>query len=174
MFRWIWLRKTTSKDGHRCTANTQCGAMCLAINPTRAAGNNCNSLGSHGCRKARRLRATIGSSATRTNNTHRVLCCGGGSPARPQHDGRQRNRRQEWRVVGITKHHGARTDALHGFALSAWIHRPKLRVHALGSSQRHPFKARQFCYRSRQHRLWRAETRQRGMMERWTALISER
>ena len=174
MFWWIRLRKTASKDGHRCATNTQCCAMCLAINPTRAARNHRNSLGCHGCRKARRLRAAIRGGAARTNNAHRVLCCGGGSPARPQHDGRQRNRRQEWWVVGITKQHGARTDALHGFALSAWIHRPELRVHVLGSGQRYSFKARQFCYRSRQHRLWRAETRQRGMMERWTALISER
>ena len=174
MFRWIWLRKAASKNGHRCATNTQCRAMRLAINPPRAARNHRNTLGGHGCCKARRLRATIGSSATRTNNTHRVLCCGCGSPARPQHDGRQRNRRQEWRVVSITKQYGARTDALHCFALSVWIHRPELRIHALGSGQRNPFKARQLRYRSRQHRLRGAETRQRGMMERWTALIRER
>ena len=174
MFRWIWLRKAASKDCHRCAANTQCRAMRLAINPTRAARNHRNTLGGHGCRKARRLRAAIGSSASRTHNAHRVLRCGGSSPARPQHDGRQWNRRQQWRVVSITKQYGARTDALHCFALSIRFHRAELRMHALGSGQRNPFKARQLRYRSRQHRLRGAETRQRGMMERWTALIRER
>jgi hypothetical protein len=82
MFRWIWLRKAASKYCHRCAANTQCRAMRLAINTTRAARNHRNSLCGHGCRKARRLRAAIGSSASRTNNAHRVLRCGGGSPAR--------------------------------------------------------------------------------------------
>ena len=174
MFRWIRLRKSASKYCHRCAADTQCRAMCLAIYTARAARNDRNTLGGHGCRKARRLRASIGSSASRTNNAHRVLRCCGGSPARPQHDGRQRNRRQEWRVVGITKQYGARTDALHCFALSVWIHGPELRMHALGPGKRHPFKARQLSYRRRQHRLRRAETRQRGMMERRPALIGER
>jgi hypothetical protein len=109
--------------------------MRLAINTTRAARNDRNTLGGHGCRKARRLRAAIGSSASRTNNAHRVLRCGGGSPARPQHDGRQWNRRQQWRVVSITKHHRARTNSLHCFALSIRFHRSELRVHALGSGQ---------------------------------------
>ena len=174
MFRRIRLRKAAPKYCHRCSADTQCRAMRLAINTSGTARNNRDTLGGHSCRKASRLRATIGSSASRTNNAHRVLRCGGGSPARPQHDGRQRNRRKKWWVVDITKQYGARTDALHCFALSVWIHRPELRMHALGSGKRNPFEARQLRYRSRQHRLRSAETLQRGMMERWTALIRER
>jgi hypothetical protein len=120
--------------------------MRLAINTARATRNDRNTLGSHSCRKARRLYAAIRRSASRTNNAHRVLRCGGGSPTSPQHDGRQWNRRQKWRVVSITKHHRARTDALHCFALSVGIHRSELRVHALGSGQRHPVKACQLRY----------------------------
>jgi hypothetical protein len=109
--------------------------MRLAINTSGTARNNRNTLGGHGCCKARRLCAAIGRRASRTNNAHRVLRCGGGSPARPQHDGRQWNRRQKWRVVIITKHHRARTNPLHCFALSIRFHRSELRVHALGSGQ---------------------------------------
>ena len=173
MFRWIWLRKSAPKYCHRCSADTQCRAMRLAINTSGTARNNRNTLGGHGCCKARRLCAAIGRRASRTNNAHRVLRCSGGSPTRPQHDGRQWNRRQKWRVVSITKHHRARTDALHCFALSIRFHRPELRMHALGPGKRYPFQARQFSYRRRQHRLGRAETRQRGMMERRAALIRE-
>jgi hypothetical protein len=57
--------------------------MRLAINTARATRNDRNTLGSHGCRKARRLCAAIRRSASRTNNAHRVLRCGGGSPTRP-------------------------------------------------------------------------------------------
>jgi hypothetical protein len=148
--------------------------MRLAINTACATRNYGNTLCGHGCRKARRLCAAIRRSASRTHDAHRVLRYSGGSPTRPQHDGRQWNRRQKWRVVSITKHHRARTDALHCFALSIRFHRSELRMHALGSGKRNPFKARQLRYRSRQHRLRGAETRQRGMMERWTALIRER
>ena len=173
MFRRIRLRQAAPKDCHRCATDTQCRAMRLAINTARATRNDGNTLCGHSCRKARRLCAAIGRSASRTNYAHRVLRCSGGSPTRPQHDGRQWNRRQKWRVVSITKHHRARTDALHCFALSIRFHRPELRVHAFGSGQRYPLKAGQLRYRSRQHRLRRTETRQRGMMERRAALIRE-
>jgi len=82
MFRRIRLRQAAPKDCHRCATDTQCRAMRLAINTARATRNDGNTLCGHGCRKARRLCAAIGRSASRTNYAHRVLRCSGGSPAR--------------------------------------------------------------------------------------------
>jgi hypothetical protein len=73
MFGWIGLRKSAAKDGHGGTTHTQGSTVCLAINTTRSTGNHCDTLGCHGCRKPGSLRTSVGSGATRTDNSHRIL-----------------------------------------------------------------------------------------------------